>query len=77
MASVTVRNIPDRTHRALKVRAARSGRSTEAEIRSILEEAVRPRLALGSRLAEIGRQLGGIDLSVRRDPTPVVRARFK
>ena len=42
MAAVTVRNLPEETHRALKLRAARNGRSTEAEIRVILEEAVRP-----------------------------------
>jgi plasmid stability protein len=77
MASVTVRNIPDRTHRALKLRAARHGRSTEAEIRSILDDAVRPRQRLGAMLAEIGRRVGGADLVIRRDSTPVARARFK
>ena len=43
MSVVTVRNLPEETHRALKLRAAQHGRSTEAEIREILEEAVRPR----------------------------------
>ena len=38
MAAVTVRNIPDETLRALKLRAAQCGRSTEAEIRAILEK---------------------------------------
>ena len=53
MASVTVRNLPDETHRALRVRAATHGRSTEAEIRAILESAVRPegRVKLGTLLA--------------------------
>mgnify|MGYP000302328553 CR=1 FL=1 len=32
MSSVTVRNLPDATHRALKLRAAQHGRSTEAEV---------------------------------------------
>jgi plasmid stability protein len=47
-------------HRALRVRAATHGRSTEAEVREILEAAVKPegRVKLGSRLAEIGRQAG-------------------
>jgi len=69
MASVTVRNLPDETHRALRVRAATHGRSTEAEIRAILECAVRPdgRIKLGSLLAEIGREVGGIDLEIERD----------
>ena len=72
MASVTVRNLPDEIHRALRVRAATHGRSTEAEIRSILENAVRPegRVRLGSLLAEIGREAGGVDLEIERDKTP-------
>lgn len=73
MASVTVRNLPEETHRALRVRAATHGRSTEAEIRAILESAVRPegRIKLGTLLAEIGREAGGVDLEIKRDQTPV------
>lgn len=58
MPAVTVRNLSVETHRALKVRAARNGRSTEAEIRHILERAAKPdgRLKLGSLLASIGRE---------------------
>ena len=58
MAMLTVRNIPDEVHRALRVRAARHGRSMEAEVREILESALSPegRVKLGSLLAEIGRQ---------------------
>jgi hypothetical protein len=41
MATVNVRNLPDAVHRALRVRAAQHGRSTEAEIRFILDEATR------------------------------------
>ncbi|MBX9899947.1 MAG: plasmid stability protein [Burkholderiaceae bacterium] len=72
MASVTVRNLPDETHRALRVRAAMHGRSTEAEIRAILESAVRPasRVKLGTMLAEIGREVGGVELEIKRDQTP-------
>ena len=59
MSMLTVRNLPDEVHRALRVRAAGHGRSTEAEVRTILEEAVKPqgRLKLGSLLADIGRQI--------------------
>lgn len=41
------------------MRAAEHGRSTEAEVRSILEGAVKPqaRLKLGSLLADIGREV--------------------
>lgn len=58
MPSITVRNVPDEIHRALRVRAAQHGRSAEAEIRDILANAVKPqgRKQLGSLLAEIGRQ---------------------
>ena len=72
MAAVTIRNLPEATHRALKVRAARHGRSTEAELRDIIENAVRPenRVRLGSELAAIGRQFGGVELDLGRDETP-------
>jgi len=72
MASVTVRNLSDETHRALRVRAAMHGRSTEAEIRAILEVAVRPesRIKLGTYLAEISREVGGFNIEIERDKTP-------
>lgn len=59
MPSITVRNIPSEVRRALRVRAARHGRSTEAEVRAILEEAVKPegRVKLGAVLTDIGRRL--------------------
>lgn len=78
MASVTVRNLPDETHRALRIRAAKHGRSTEAEIRAILENAVRPegRVKLGSLLAEIGREVGGIEIDIERDKAPAQPIRF-
>ena len=62
MATVNVRNLPDAVHRALRVRAAHHGRSTEAEIRFILEEATRPaeRVKLGSMLTSIARDAGGL-----------------
>ncbi|PZP17285.1 MAG: plasmid stability protein [Brachybacterium faecium] len=40
MAAITIRNLSDETHRALKIRAAEHSRSTEAEVRAILDEAV-------------------------------------
>jgi len=72
MASVTVRNLSDETHRALRVRAAMHGHSTEAEIRAILDNAVRPddRIKLGSLLAKIGLEVGGVDLEIERDKAP-------
>ncbi len=60
MAMLTVRNLPDDVHRALKVRAAQHGRSTEAEVRAILESAVKPeaRVRVGEALVTLGREIG-------------------
>lgn len=46
MTQLTVRNVPDEIARALRVRAARQGRSAEAEHRLILAE------MLGSETAD-------------------------
>ena len=79
MSVVTVRNLPEETHRALKLRAAQHGRSTEAEIREILEEAVRPRtrIKIGSELAAFGQSFGGLDFNDIRDQTPTDPAVFE
>lgn len=79
MAVVTVRNLPEETHRALRLRAAQHGRSTEAEIRVILEDAVRPegRVKIGSALAAFGQRFGGLDLDATRDETPPREASFE
>ena len=62
MANVNVRNLPDEVHRAIRIQAAHHGRSTEAEIRDILERAAKPqgRVKLGSFLAAIARETGGL-----------------
>lgn len=78
MRSITVRNIPDEVHRAIRVRAAMHGRSAEAEIRDILEQAARPegRLKLGSLLTSIAQEAGGMSnaeaerINRLRDKTP-------
>jgi antitoxin FitA len=78
MPAVTVRNLPSETHRALKLRAAQNGRSTETEIRMILEETVAPkaRIKMGSELAAFGQRFGGIDLKITRDQSPAEPAVF-
>jgi len=60
MAMLTVRNLPDDVHRALRVQAAMHGRSTEAEVREILALAVKPesRVRLGDALAALSRETG-------------------
>ena len=84
MPSITIRNVPEDVHRALRVRAARHGRSTEGEIRDILEKAAKPegRVKLGSLLAAIGRDAGLTDedvddLASIRDKTPAEPMSFE
>jgi len=76
MPAIVVRKISAETHRALRVRARQHGRSTEAEVRAIIEGAVRPakRVRLGSSLAALAKPLGGLDLKIRRDKTPAAPA---
>lgn len=64
MPTLTVRNLPDTTHRALRMRAAKNGNSTEAEVRSILSAAVDAAepVQIGSALRAIGKRFGGVEL---------------
>lgn len=71
MAQVLVRNVPDDVVTRLKQRAARKGRSLEAELRYVLEAAAR--LELGEfrrRAGEIRRQLEG---RYHSDSTALIR----
>lgn len=82
MPSVTIRNVPDEVHRAIRVRAAQHGRSIEAEMRDILESAVKPegRVKLGDLLAGIGRKVKLTDEEMAvfdRDPSPARAASFE
>ncbi|MDR1462402.1 MAG: plasmid stabilization protein [Azoarcus sp.] len=81
---LTVRNLPDDVHRALRVQAAQHGRSTEAEVREILVAATKPemRVRLGEALAALGRKLGltNEDFEIfeqMRNKTPVEPLRFE
>ena len=51
MAMITVRNILDAVHRALRVQAAQHGRSTEAEVPRNLGEGNEARKRLEARVA--------------------------
>ncbi len=80
MANLTVRNLSEEIHRALRVRAANHGRSTEAEIRMILEEHVRPpkRLKIGSEIHRIAQEAGGMDdLEITRQRSDIHGADFE
>lgn len=77
MASITIRNVPEEVHRALRARAARHGRSAQAEIRDLLERAVKPknRVRMGDALASLCRRLELTDedfdaIERARDKTP-------
>ena len=84
MAMLTVRNLPDDVHRALRVRAAQHGQSTEAEVREILAAAVKPesRVRLGEALSELARKvdLSNADFAVFeqvREKTPAEPLKFE
>ncbi|WP_112239475.1 FitA-like ribbon-helix-helix domain-containing protein [Kribbella monticola] len=76
MAVITVRNLDDHIKQRLRVRAARHGRSMEAEVRAIIVDAVSEEdpgenflMALHRRFAEVG----GVDLELpERNSTPRV-----
>ena len=79
MAAVVIRNLPEETHRALKERAKLHGRSTEAEIRDILERALKPKeeMGLGDKLYAIGQKFGGVELDITRSKEPIEPAVFE
>ena len=74
----------DGIDRAQQVRAVQHNRSTEAEIRAILEAAVRPegRLRIGTALATMSRKIGltnaGVEaLEQARDTRPAEPMRLE
>ena len=69
MASLTIRGLDQETKTRLRVRAARHGRSMEAEARHILREALTthedvPATGLGSRIHARFAALGGVELGL-------------
>ncbi|UCE31579.1 MAG: Arc family DNA-binding protein [Burkholderiales bacterium] len=67
MPTLTIRNVDETLREALRMRAARSGRSMEEEVRQILRQALlasRAECALGSRVSQRFAALGGVDLPV-------------
>jgi len=75
MSTLTIRNIDPAVKDRLRVRAAHSGRSMEAEVRHILGEAVGGDRGREPNLAEAIRRrfqpFGGIDDLEPHPPTPV------
>jgi antitoxin FitA len=78
MPAVLIRNLSAETHKKLKSRAKLHNSSTEAEIRLILDEAVRPKkeVGLGTRLQELGRKYGPLP-EIKRDQAPLEPAIFE
>lgn len=73
MPALSIRGLDEETKARLRVRAARHGRSMEAEVRAILAEAVREPEAgqgLSTALLERFAQLGGVDLDLPARDTP-------
>ncbi|WP_018334951.1 FitA-like ribbon-helix-helix domain-containing protein [Actinomycetospora chiangmaiensis] len=66
MATITVRDLDEEVRSRLRVRAAENGRSMEAEVRAILEAAVRPsrperRRAGLQKARALAAEVGGLD----------------
>lgn len=73
MASVTIRNLDEKTKARLRVRAAQHGRSMEEEARTLLRTALREDTVAGGNLADAirarFRRLGGVELRLpAREP---------
>jgi len=67
MAALSIRDLDDNVREKLRVRAARHGRSMEAEVRSILTEAVEEHLdsrGIFDVLIDRFGGLGGVDLEL-------------
>ena len=67
MATLTIRDLDDELRAQLRVRAARHGRSMEAEVRAILREALarsQTSERLGSRIHQRFAAVGGFDVEL-------------
>jgi plasmid stability protein len=73
MATLTIRGIPDSLKKALRLRAAKHGRSMEEEARQLLRQAMTAERAaanLGSRIAARFGEVGGVNLPALRRTLP-------
>lgn len=79
LSALSIRNLDDRVRERLRVRAARHGRSMEAEVRAILADAVaEPSEAPGlfQTLMDRFGELGGVELDLPRRATSARAAEF-
>lgn len=73
MAALSIRNLDDKVKERLHVRAAGNGRSMEAEVRSILEDAVSDPTQsadLMRTLLDRFGEIGGVDLDLPERSNP-------
>ncbi len=72
MGNMSIRNVPDEIHQALKVRAAKNNRSAEAEVRALLVESVvaEKKGGFGTRLRACFAGVEGDELEIVRDKAP-------
>lgn len=75
MATLTIRNIDNAVKEQLRVRAARHGRSMEAELRAIVTDAVgvtaQPEVNLAEAIRRRFAPFGGVDELEAHPPVPV------
>lgn len=74
MAALSIRGVDDEVRERLRIRAARHGRSMEAEIRSILADAVQDSEtseSLFTTLLDRFGEIGGVELELPARTTPV------
>ncbi len=76
MGMLTIRNLPDDVHMALKRRAVEHNNSTENEVRLILAAAVAPQQNIVDVLQAIGKNLDGGVVDFPRDKRPYKPARL-
>ena len=83
MATLTIRNLDERTKTQLRIQAARHGRSMEEEARTILRSAIEAQQpvaggkGLGSRIHQHFAQLGGVELELPERSSPAIPALFE
>lgn len=80
MGNMSIRNLPEETHAALKLRAKSNKRSAEAEVRALLVETfvAETEGGFGTRLRSCFKYVQGEELDVERDKSaarPVVLRR--
>lgn len=70
MASITIRKLPEKTKKRLRVRAAQNGRSMEEEARQILSAGLAEKSQTPMNMFDAIRRhiepLGGVDLKIPR-----------